>query len=174
MSEDPTTTAEQIEARMRADGVADSAPVQADYFAFDETTVVDLPDGKSFIEIKALNEGARRSYMNKVNRDVRIQRASGDAVMQLATGEERLAILEKSIVGWNLTRNGAAVPCDDKGKTDFLNRANPKIVDLVYRAVQDLNPWLTQEVTVEEIDKQIEELKELREKKVKEAEGNAS
>jgi hypothetical protein len=163
-----------IEQKMAADGVSTTAPVQADYFAFEETVNVDMPDGASWVQIKALNEGERRKYLNNVNRDVRIQRTTGDAVMQLATGEERAEILKKSIVGWNFIRGGAPVPCDDKAKADFLNRANPKIVDVIYEAVQKLNPWLTQDVTVEEIDRQIDELQKLREEKVKEEEGNAS
>lgn len=162
---------EQIEAAMRAQGQADSTPVQEDYFAFDITERVDLPDGVSYVDIKVLNEGARRKYLNSVNREVKLQKATGDAVMQLATGDERKAILESSICGWNLLRGGQPVPFNSGTVREFLDRANPKLIDLIEKEVRRINPWLTAEITVEEIDKQIEELQELRAQKVREEEG---
>lgn len=165
---------EQAEAAMREAGVADSTPVQDDYFAFDVREQVLFPDGVSFVEIKALDEGARRKYMNSVNREVRLQKQTGDAVMQLASGDERKAILESAMCGWNLKRNGAAVPFSDGNVRDFLNKAAPAVVDLIEKAVRKQNPWIVGDVTVEDIDKQIEELNELRETKVREAEGNAT
>jgi hypothetical protein len=163
---------EQVEAAMRAAGQADSTPVQEDYFAFDLTERVDLPDGVSYVDIKVLNEGARRKYLNSVNREVKLQKATGDAVMQLATGDERKAILESSICGWNLMRAGQPVPFSAGTVREFLDRANPKLIDLIEKEVRRINPWLNAEITVEEIDKQIEELNELRDQKLKEQEGN--
>lgn len=163
---------EQVEQAMRDAGQADSTPVQDDYFAFEETDRVILPDGVSYVDVRVLNEGARRRYMNNVNRDVRLQKATGDAILSLASGEERRAILEASIIGWNLMRAGQPLPFTDNNLKQFLDRPSPAILDLVEKKVRALNPWLTQEITVEEIDKQIEELNELREQKVKEAEGN--
>lgn len=162
---------EQVEAAMRAAGVADSTPVQEDYFAFDMTERVHLPDGVSYVDIKVLNEGARRKYLNSVNREVKLQKATGDAVMQLATGDERKAILESSICGWNLMRGGQPVPFTDAAKREFLDRANPKLIDIIEKEVRKINPWLTADVTVEDIDKQIEELQELRAQKLREEEG---
>lgn len=162
---------EQIEASMRAQGQADSTPVQEDYFAFDVTDRVDLPDGVSYIDIKVLNEGSRRKYLNSVNREVKLQKATGDAVMQLATGDERKAILESSIVGWNLMRAGQPVSFTPAMVREFLDRSNPKVIDLIEKRVREINPWLTAEVTIEDIDKQIEELTELRATKVAEEEG---
>ena len=42
----------------------------------------------------------------------------------------------------------------------------------IEKAIRKLNPWLTADVTVEDIDLQIKELEELREEKLREAEGN--
>ncbi len=165
---------EQVEAAMRAAGQADSTPVQDDYFAFDQTERVMLPDGVSYIDIKILNEGARRKYLNSVNREVKLQKATGDAVMKLASGDERKAILESSICGWNLTRAGAPVPFTAGEVTNFLSRANPKLIDIIEKKVRELNPWLAGDITIEDIDQQIAELTELRAQKVAEEEGNGN
>lgn len=163
---------------MREAGVSTEEHVQVDYFGFDEVHRVMLPDGKSWIEHKTLNEGARRKYMNRVNREVRLQK-SGDAYMKMATGDERHVLLEEAIVGWNLVRadkNGEPKPLQftQANRNAFLEAAPPAIIDLIEKDIRDKNPWLVGDVTIEDIDEQIAELQELREKKVAEAEGKES
>jgi hypothetical protein len=163
----------QIEASMEAAGVSSTTPVQADYFAFEEYRQVPLPDGTSWVQIKALNEGDKRKYLNSINREVKIGKITGDATMSLATGEEREAILRASICGWNLQRGGQPVPFSKHELDGFLSKGNPKIFDIIEKEIRSLNTWLLSDVTVEDIDKQIEELEELRAVKVREEEGNA-
>lgn len=163
---------------MRDAGVATEEHTQADYFGFEEIHRVMLPDGKSYIEHKTLNEGARRKYMNRVNREVRLQK-SGDAYMKMATGDERHALLEEAICGWNLVRadkNGELKPLafTQANRNAFLEAAPPEIIDRIEKDIRDKNPWLVADVTIEDIDEQIAELQELREKKVAEAEGKES
>lgn len=165
---------------MEAAGVSTMEFTQDDYFGFDESHQVYLPDGKSYITHQTLNEGARRKYMNSQNREVKLQKVTGDAILKMATGEERLALLKSAITGWNLVRKNAktgqveAVPFTDSNLNSFLDKANPKVVDLIDADVRKHNPWLTADVTVEEIDKQIEELNKLREEKVAEDEAKKS
>jgi hypothetical protein len=168
----------QVMAAMREAGVSTEEHIQVDYFGFEETHRVVLQDGKSWIEHQTLNEGARRNYMNKVNREVRLQK-SGDAFMKMATGDERHALLESAICGWNLVRadkTGVVKPISfsPQALREFLQKAPPGIVDLIEKDIRDKNPWLVGDVTIEDIDEQIAELNELREKKVLEAEGKES
>ena len=164
---------------MESTGANTNEHVQVDYFGFDETFKVYLPDGVSYIEHSVLNEGSRRKYMNSVNREVRLQK-SGDAFMKMAGGDERHALLEAAIVGWNLTRYDQRsgeyknVRFNKQELQAFLDVAPPSVVDVIEKDIRDKNPWLTGDVTIEDIDEQMAELKELREKKVQEAEGNAS
>jgi hypothetical protein len=139
---------------------------------------VELPDGESWIEHQVLNEGARRKYMNETNREVRLQK-TGDAFMKMATGDERHALLESSIVGWNLVRADKTgeikvLSYNPQNLRSFLTAAPPAIIDLIEKDIRDKNPWLVGDVTIEDIDQQIEELQDLREKKVEEAEGKGS
>lgn len=165
---------ESAEARMREQGVATETPVQVDYFGFEELHTITLPDGKSTITHQALNEGQRRKYQNALNRDVRIAKSSGDAILRIAAGEEKKELLLAAIVDWTLvrynerTKQTEPVPYTDKNLKEFLDKANPKLIDIIEKEVRLKNSWLQSEMSVEEIDKEIETLQELREKKVEE------
>lgn len=164
----------QVEEAMSEAGVSTSDPVQVDYFGFEEVNTVMLPDGKSYVQHQTLTEGARRKYLNSVNREVRLQKASGDAILRMQTGEERFALLKAALVGWNLVRNSQPVPFTTRAVDEFLEKAPPKIIDVIEKDVRKHNPWLMQDVTLEDIDQQIAELEELREQKLKEDEGKGN
>ncbi len=171
--------ARSIEANMQSDGVPTQVAVQEDYFAFDEIHQVLLPDGITFVEHKELTEGQRRKYLNKTNRDVRLQKVSGDAIIRMSPGDERAALLESAITGWNFQRRGRdgnlePVAFRPQALTEWLDKANPKHIDIVEKAVRQANPWLLAEVSVEEIDKEIVTLQELRETKLREEAGKAA
>lgn len=160
-----------IEAAMKADGVATHESQQVDYFGFEEILEITLPDGQSKVQHQVLNEGARRKYQNSMNREVKVQRASGDAVLKMAPGDEKVALLKEAIVGWNLIRNGGPVPFNRKNLDDFLDRSNPRVIDLIEKEVRKANPWLQADMSLEDIDREIESLQELRDKKVEEEQG---
>lgn len=170
----------RAEEAMRQAGVAVDEAVQVDYFGFEDTENVYLPDGKSYVTIQALNEGGRRRYLNKVNREVKIAKQTGDAIMQLANGDERRILLSEAIVNWNLIRapkNGGAplpLPFDQTKLNDFLTSVNPKVIDVIDKAVRAQNPWLMADVTLDDLIKQREELDEQIEKKRAEEEGKES
>jgi hypothetical protein len=182
---DTLTAAEEAERQartveaMQAAGVATEEAVQVDYFGFEETETVTLPDGRSTVTIAALNEGGRRRYLNRVNREVKIAKGTGDAIMQMANGDERRILLAEAVVGWNIvTKNkvGELVPVPfSKGKLDeFLDRANPVVVDVIDKAVRAQNQWLQADVTLEDLVKQRDELDEQIEAKRKDDEGKES
>jgi hypothetical protein len=163
-----------MDTEMAAQGVAPLEHVPTDYFAFDEDFVIDLPDGVSKIFHKVLNEGKRTKYLSKVNRDVKFQKSTGDAIMRVGGGTEKAALLGVAITGWQLTSGGQAVPFSPQNLTRFLESANPKIVDLIEREVKKKNPWLLQDMTVEDIDAEIESLQEIRATVLAETEGKAA
>lgn len=170
--DDPKTIA--IEAGMTAAGVSTSERVQADYFGFEEILRYTFPDGVSYVEHKILNEGARRQYLKSVNRDVRVQKVTGDALMRMSAGEEKIQLMMVAIVGWNLIKEGHALNFNTTNLTKFFNEVNPKITDLIYKEIIQHNPWLLSEMSVEDIDREIEGLQEMRRIKVEEDEGKAN
>lgn len=166
--------AKMAEKNMKADGVATVTNIPVDYFGTDETERTFLPDGVSWIEHKTLTEGDRRKYLNKTNRGVEVIKATGNARMSLAPGDERYELLRVSIVNWNLSSGGKPVPFNYTKLDSFLEKANPKVVDIIEKAVRLANPWLLAEMSVEDIDREIGTLTELRAKKVEEEEGKAA
>lgn len=144
---------------------------QIDYFGADETKTLTLPDGKSWVEIKVLNEGERRKYLNKVNRDLKLDRQSGNASISMAPGDERYALLSAALIDWNLVRGGKPIPFTKSNRDTFLDEAQPKIIDFIEKEVRKANPWLLSDMTIEEIDREISALEEMREVKRKEDEG---
>ncbi len=162
----------QMETAMRAAGEVTEVKIQEDYFAFDNARRLHLPDGISWIDHEVMNEGKRRLYLNAINRDLRIQKATQDALIRVAPGDERRALLEIAIVGWNLTRNGRPVPFNKGALSEFLDKANPKNIDLIEKDIRLNNPWLLAELSIEDIDREIEQLGELRAKKVEEDAAN--
>lgn len=173
--------AQQIEQAMREAGQSTEMYVEVDYFDFAEEHTVYLPGSKTqFVQHRTLNESARRDYMNQQNREVRLQKSSGDAILKMATGKEQLSLLRAAVCGWNLVRKNSktgemeSVPYSDTKRNEFFDKANPVVIDAIMNDIRKHNPWLLADVTIEDIDKQIEELNELRANKVKEAEGKES
>lgn len=161
----------QVEAALVEQGLPTSEPIPEDYFGFDEYHRVTLPDKISWVEHKTLNEGQRRAFLNATNRGVRIKKASGDAEMQFAPGTEKQALLKVAIVNWNLTRKGVTVSFNSSELGKFLDNANPKIIDIIHKEIVKVNSWLLTEMSIEDIDREIESLQELRAVKVAEEEG---
>lgn len=163
----------RTEEAMREAGVPTQQHVVEDYFAFENTHRTMLPDGKQWVEHRELNEGQKRKYQNSINRDVVIRRASGDASMKMAPGDERHALLKVALIDWHVMRAGVEVPFTPKALDEFLDKAPPKIIDMIEKDVRKANPWLLAEMSVEDIDREIAQLQELRETKQREDEGKA-
>lgn len=156
-----------------SDGPTDR--VQQSYFGFAETKQTFFPDGVTFVEHRTLNEGDRRQYQNETNREVTFKRGTGDASMKMRPGDEKHLLLGMAVVGWNLIdMNKQPVPFSRRNLEAWLAQADPKIVDLIEKDIRKNNSWLLADMSVEDIDRQIDELREMRETKLKEEEGNDS
>lgn len=169
--DDPRAVA--IAASVAAEGGPATEKVQVDFFAPVPDITTMLPDGISFVTHKKMNEGDRRKYLAAINRDLKIQKGTGDAIMRLASGEERTALLKCAITGWNLIRGGQPWPFNAHNLAAFLEQAPVDILELVEADVRKNNKWLIADATVEDIDKQIEELQEMRQEIIDRESGNA-
>lgn len=163
-----------MEHSMRARGEATTERVPVDYFAFDEEYTVILPDGVQSVTHKALNEGARRKYMAVTNKDVKLQRASGDAFLKTAPGEDRAMLLETAIIGWNLIQNGKPFTYSKTNVKTVLETFPPSIIDIIHKDIIKHNTWLLGEMTVEDIDRELVTLQETRERLIEEEAGKVN
>lgn len=154
--------------------VQQSTPKQIDYFSYSENANVLLPDGFSFVTIKKLNEGDRKRYQNATNREIALASRGGDAKVRLAPGDDRHALMKASIIGWNLMSGGSHVPFTQQTLDRFLTNTDPAIIDLIEKEVRKYNPWLLGDLTVEQIQAEIDSLEEMKQTKIAEDEGKAS
>jgi hypothetical protein len=163
---------------MKASGVDTEDSLFEDYFGFDRAEQFFLPDGKQYIEFKVMTEGARTRYQQATNRDITLQRTTGDAKMKVDPATDRRELLVNSVSGWYLVKynpnKGAranleaweseAFSIGSKGSTfeQWLEKANPSIVDELEKAIRKANRWMLAEMTSDDIEKEIENLREMK------------
>lgn len=178
--ETPEEYKARIERSLRDADAAGVTPIQpdrprADYFGFGAVYTYTLPDGVSTITHKAMNEGARRRYQSRLSQDVKVERATGNAIMKMQSGDERRILLEEAICGWDLvTGNGQLVPFNTNRLYDFLENADPVVIDGIERDIRKRNPWLTSEATLDDLRREMADLQERIDQKIREEEGKAS
>jgi hypothetical protein len=144
-----------------------------DYFGFGQQEEFILPDGKQKIFFQVMNEGDRARFQKKTSKDIKINRGTNEAAIRADQAEERQELIMSSVTGWTLKRrnpNGEWVdaPFSNNGSpgcelAQWLAKANPKIVDDLEFAIRKANPWMQAEMTVEEVDKEMARLAEVRE-----------
>jgi hypothetical protein len=153
-------------------------PAYEDYFGFETEYKHYLPDGKQYLVLTKMNEGARKRFQSETRSDLTLERTTGNARMRMDPGSQRWTLLECSVTGWYLmrkTREGwKEVPFTKQAFPQWLGGADPVLVDALELAIRKLNPWLLQEMSVGDIDKEIANLQEMREAAVKREQGEES
>lgn len=164
------TPEDALDASMRAQGVEPYESAQTDYFGGSTQSNFVLGDGKTFVTIKTMNEGDRAEYQNANNKEVRVQKASGDAILKMSQADERHALIRACVVDWNLIRSGSPVPFSKAELNGFLKTGHTEAIDAIEKACRKANPWLIADMEVADIDAEIESLQEMRIKVVAEQE----
>lgn len=155
--------------------VGTSAPVS--YWGVDEYDKWFLPDGIQYFQFKIMNEGEKVKFEKLTNNDLIVNRDQS-ARVKVDPSEARHALIKTCVNGWYLFAPDAtgqlaeaafAKPLLEK----WLQVADPKIVEELEFAIRLANPWMQSEMSVEEIDKEIERLYEVRKQLVEKAAGEA-
>lgn len=162
-------TTDEIEARRQA--AMDEETVYEDYWGFAESVRHVLPDGKQWVEIAIMNEGEKRKYLNSQSRELVLNRRTDDTKLKMAPGDERFNLVMAGVRNWFMMRGAEPVPFSEPIFRRWLEMANPKIVDGIEKAIRMANPWLLNDMSVEDIDREISDLQDMRAKKVAEDEG---
>ncbi len=145
----------------------------ADYFGFDERDRWYFPDGKQWVEFKKLTEGDRAKFLKATRSDVHLNQRSGEARIPFDQSKERKQLLLHSCTDWHLmrknprTQNWEPVPFQNNGSegcafAQWIDKANPALLAMLEKTIRMANPWLMNEMSVEQIDKEIADLQELR------------
>jgi hypothetical protein len=147
------------------------------YYSFDEREQWLFPDKKQWIQFKKLTEGDRARYLKATRSDVHLNQKSGEARIPFDQSADRRELLLASITDWHIVSfaTGRPVPIpfqppvNTSGKTilggtvsQWIQNANPEILGSLEKAIRKYNPWLLNEMSVEQIDKEIADLTELR------------
>ena len=158
-------------------GTVSDAPVDAtpvDYFGFQLTKRHYLPDGIQWFEIAAMNEGDKTKYQQKTSRDLVVERQSGNARMRVDPAAERHELIISCTKDWYVVRGGQPVPFTKPMMGDFLTLADPRIVEDIEKAIRKMNPWLLAEMTSEDIQKEIDNLEEMKQVALERERGESS
>jgi hypothetical protein len=140
------------------DPIEDSA--QVDYFGFASSDTFMFPDGVTYVELTVMNEGQKAKFQKRIQQDVVLDRRSGDARFRMDAAQERHELIKQCVSGWNLKRGGQPIPLNERNLRDFLDLANPKLVQDIESAIRRINPWLLGEMTSEDIQREIDNLTE--------------
>lgn len=138
-----------------------------DYWGVSETRRYTLPDGKQWIEFKIMDEGDKTKFQKMTNSDLIVQR-SGDSRIKIDPARERHELIKSSVTNWNLMQRGqdgqwSPAPFGGaRSLEQWLEKAPPKIVEDLELEIRKANPWMQADMSVEEIDKEIERLQDLR------------
>lgn len=135
--------------------------VFADYWGTDETYKHYLPDGQQYFEFKIMSEGDKVKFQKMTNQDLIVGRDQS-ARVKVDPASERHTLIKTSVTNWTLTKGGEPVGYSKQMLEKWLEVAPPKIVEDLEYAIRMANPWMQAEMSVEEIDKEIERLYETR------------
>lgn len=151
---------------MVGDDGPDNGELYIDYWGTDETHRHTLPDGKQWFEFQIMDEGARSRFQKLTNTDLTVMR-DNTAKVKMDPAAERHTLIKESVINWNLMQKGpdgnwSAAPWSKRNLEQWLEKAPPKIVDELEFAIRKANPWMQADMSVEEIDKEIGRLYDLR------------
>lgn len=143
--------------------LADQGPVQQDYFGFSRAAKYWFPDKITYFDLKAMNEGDKKEFQKLTTSDMVLERRTGDARMKADLAVARHEKIKKSVVGWNLKRGDTMVPFRETAMRDFLTLADPTLIEDIEKEINKLNPWMLGEMTSDDIQKEIDNLTEMKE-----------
>lgn len=149
--------------------------VHVDFFGFSETKRFHFPqDPDQWIDFKVMNEGDKARFQKLTQRDLILERKSGDARMKVDPAVERHELIKACVVDWNVYRGGKPYAFSVRALEDLLRLADPRLIEDLEKEIRKANPWLLGEMTVEDIDKEIANLQEMREVALERERGEAS
>ncbi len=151
----------------------DGAAVFQDYWGVDRTEKWFLPDGKQFFEFTIMTEGQRADFQRKSSRDLVVQARTGDARVSTDPAGDRQQLIKTSVTGWYLMQKDVKdgkfypAPFSQRSLESWLEKADPKLVDKLEFEIRLANPWLQNDMTVEQMEEQISDLKRMIDEKQK-------
>jgi hypothetical protein len=144
-----------------------------DYWGVQETYKYFLPDGKQYFEVRPMDEGGKSMFQKMTNKGIRMNQRTQDATIDMDPADERHTLIKQSVVGWKIMQHGpdgswSEFPCppDESRRKNSLNtileKFNPKAIQDLEFFIRQKNPWMQADMDVEEIEKEIDRLVQLK------------
>ena len=171
MTENPT-----IEGVVTESDVSDE-PKYESFWGVQRTERHYLPDGKQYFDYKIMNEAMKADFQKRTNQDLIVGRDQ-TARVKTDPSHERHTLIKLSVVDWYMYApdnkgNMGLVAFSPQLLEKWLQVADPKHVEELEFAIRMSNPWMQDNMSVEEIDKEIDRLHEVRRQVVDRAAGEA-
>ena len=140
-----------------------------DYFAAPEPQRWYLPDGVQYFEYQELREGGKALYEKATNKDIRVQRSTGDARMSVDPATQRQTLIRLSVTDVHLLQS------DGHGGTNEVpfNKDRPgkfwenlftffpaKLIDQLHNEITKANAWLAADDDVDQLKEERDRLDE--------------
>lgn len=140
-----------------------------DYFATPEPQRWYLPDGEQYFEFIELREGGKAAYEKATNKDIRVQRSTGDARLSVDPATQRQTLVRLSVTDVLLYQK------DEGGRVQQVpfNKARPgkfwenlfdrfpaKYIEQLHQEITKVNAWLAADDDVEALKEERERLDE--------------
>jgi hypothetical protein len=134
-----------------------------------------FPDGKQWIAFSKMTHGQRSAYNARTSKELTLEKVTGNARVKADVAGDTNILIDVAVIDWYILRGGNPVSFS-KGSpgsnlAQWMGQADPVLVDDLEKAIRKANPWLNAELTVKDIDEQIEELNREREEAVKREQG---
>lgn len=160
--------------------------IYENYWGVDETYRFMLPDDKQYFEIRPMDEGRKVQFQKLTNKAVRMNQRTEEASFDIDPAEERWTLIKESVIGYHIMQPSpdgtwSEYPCPPytdprfrRSLEQLLEKFNPKIVQDLEFFIRQKNPWMQADMAVEDIDKEIDRLQQMRRDKVNQESGEGS
>lgn len=151
------------------------APAMESFWGTTETTNWYLPDGVQYFVIQKMNEGDKTKFQKLTNSDLVVGQ-NRTATVKMDPAAERHTLIKTSVKDWNFAGPDGSQIIFGNGSMllKWLETADPKIVEELEHAIRLYNPWMQADMSLEEIDKEIDRLHDLRKQVIEQQAGEAS
>ncbi|AKJ71707.1 putative tail assembly protein [Tsukamurella phage TIN2] len=140
-----------------------------DYFATPQPTRYYLPDGVQYFDYVELREGGKALYEKATNKDIRVQRSTGDARLSVDPAVQRQTLVKLSVVDANLLESDGhggsrKIPFNKERPGKFWENLftffPAKIIEDLNQEIIKANSWLAADDDVEALKEERDRLDE--------------
>jgi hypothetical protein len=138
----------------------ETGAVEIDYWGFQGDAERYELKGGQYFEFRRMTEGMKAKYQKLTTGNVKVQKGTGDAIMQMDPSRDRHALITTSVENWYIKRQGRPQPFSKNLLEQWLLVADPEIVDGLEKAIRTANPWLKSQLSAKEIKVEIANLQQ--------------